>query len=73
MNVSLSKDVELARLQSVQADGSHRWLTVTSRKRSLRLTDQEYRTCVKYRLGVHIAGIQDLDQHKFTCHAYTAY
>jgi hypothetical protein len=62
MNAGLSKDIELGRSQSVQAAGTHTWLTVTPKDHFLRLTDQEYRTCAEYRLGAHIMGMQDLTQ-----------
>jgi hypothetical protein len=61
-SASLSKDSELGRLQSILADESHRWLTVTPHDRSLRLTNVEYQTCAKYRLGAHITGIHDLNE-----------
>jgi hypothetical protein len=57
---SPSRNCELGRLQSILADESHRWLTVTPHDRSLRLTDEEYRICAKFRLGARITGIQDL-------------
>ena len=54
------KDFHLARLQSVTAEGSHRWLTVTPSRSMLRLPDDEYRWMAWYRLGVEIPGIRDL-------------
>jgi hypothetical protein len=60
-DASVSKDCEMGRLQSILADESHRWLTVTPHDRSLRLNDVEYQTCAKYRLGARITGIQDVN------------
>ena len=58
----LRKNFHLARLQSVQAEGSSRWMQVTPRERHLRLTDDEYRWATKLRLGVPVSAVADSDR-----------
>ncbi|KAJ3176079.1 hypothetical protein HDU85_007827 [Gaertneriomyces sp. JEL0708] len=68
----LSRDFHLARLQSVTAEHSHRWLTVPPTNHVLRLTDLEYRWCARYRLGLVVTGTQDLDSCP-CCHKHQAF